>query len=416
VAFDASPGVTYYLVIGSVSSSPGGLPSRIDLSVRQAPAPPDNDRIEHARPIAALPFSDMLETGYATTSPGDPYCFGQAASVWYSFTPADDVRVELSTLGSNYGTSVSVYTGASGSLVQLACNASGMTAGGRVRFAAQAGTTYLIMIAGTFIGGGSLSFSAVEGPPAPDNDEIEHSRSIGAIPFSDTQDTTDATSASDDPFCYGQGPTVWYSFTPTTDVRVELNTFGSSYGATLSVYTGARGSLSQLACNAFSQGQGARVRFLAQANVTYQVMVGSYFNLAGGTLVLSAVPAPPPFTFDFQTDPQGSVVPSTGTATIRGTATCSQPAFVYVSGALRQDRPGNPIDAFVYTAFFCDGTTAWSAPVFYSPRLFRGRSVALFVGGWADATLSAAAFSASEGESRFLSRMSRVLLSGSPSK
>jgi hypothetical protein len=252
------------------------------------------------------------------------------------------------------------------------------------------------------------------GPPPPDNDEIENARPIGPIPWSDSLNTQTATTAADDPTCFGaQGATVWYSFTPATDRLVELNTFGSDYTTTLSVHTGQRGALAQLACNAFSSGgSGARVRFEAVAGVTYHVMVGS-FSAEGANLVLNALAAPPPFTFDLQLDPKGSVVPSTGVATVNGTANCSIPAFVTASGSLIQVRPGMVIDAFFMTSFFCEGTTAWSAQVFYSPRLFRGRSVALFTGGRADANVSANAFAPSEGEFRFASVVGGLHLTGS---
>ena len=51
------------------------------------------------------------------------------------------------------------------------------------------------------------------------------------------------------PDCSGREPTVWYAFRPSAAVRVEANTFGSDYDTTLSVYTGARGDLAQLACD-----------------------------------------------------------------------------------------------------------------------------------------------------------------------
>ena len=377
VSFNATAGVVYYFLIGTVSPSPYGTPSRITLSVNPGPPPPANDQIEGARAIVSLPFADSLDTSQATTATDDPDCYGRDATVWYSFTPAQDICVQIDTFGSSYTTTVSVYTGARGSLSQVACTFSGATPGSRVRFVARAGTTYHVMVGGSYAAGGQLQLAAVEAPPPPDNDEIEGVRPITAVPFSDSLDTTEATTAPDDPFCYGKGPTVWYSFTPATDVRLELNTYGSAFGATLSVYTGSRGSLAQLACSAFSPG---------------------------------------PFTFDMQLDRHGSVDGSTGAATIRGTATCSQPAVVFGSGSLTQDRPGQPIDAFFWTAFFCDGVTAWSAPVSYTPRLFRGRSAALFVGGKATATLYANAFSPSEGEYRFVSFVESLTLTGAKPK
>ena len=154
------------------------------------------------------------------------------------------------------------------------------------------------------------------------------------------------------------------------------------------------------------------MRLDAQANVTYYIMVGWYTS-EGGNLVLSAQVAPPPFTFDLQLDRKGSVEPSTGAATVKGTAICSQPSFVTAQGSLQQEKAGTVVDAFFYTSFFCDGTTPWSVQVSYTPRLFRGRSSALFTGGRADATAFANAYSPSEGEYRYVSVMGGITLTGS---
>ena len=90
------------------------------------------------------------------------------------------------------------------------------------------------------------------------------------------QNTTRATSAVDYLFCNGSKKTVWYSFTPQTDLRMEFNTFGSDYDTILSVYRGPRGALTQEACNdnAGFERQ-STVRFDARGGIMYWVMVGS---------------------------------------------------------------------------------------------------------------------------------------------
>lgn len=117
-------------------------------------------------------------------------------------------------------------------------------------------------------------------PPFVDetNNDFDHPTVIPSLPFTDTLDTRSATSALDDPFCIGQGATVWYAFTPQTNMEIDANTFGSNYTATLSVYTGGRASLSQIACG-FDQ-----ISFSAVAGETYFFMVGSLGP--GGDLVL----------------------------------------------------------------------------------------------------------------------------------
>ena len=38
-------------------------------------------------------------------------------------------------------------------------------------------------------------------------------------------------------------------FTPSADILINANTFGSEYEAGIAVYTGTRGNLTQIACN-----------------------------------------------------------------------------------------------------------------------------------------------------------------------
>ena len=85
---------------------------------------------------------------------------------------------------------------------------------------------------------------------APAHDEIGNATVITALPFIDGPLYTNAaTTAADDPYCVGRGPTVWYVVTPTADLSMIVHTFGSKYDTTLSVYTGTPGALYPLACN-----------------------------------------------------------------------------------------------------------------------------------------------------------------------
>lgn len=209
----------------------------------------------------------------------------------------------------------------------------------------------------------------------PTNDDFDDAAEIPDLPFFDMVDTTQATTAADDPDCFGQGPTVWYSFTPLVDTEIQADTFGSDYDTTLSVYTGTRGALDQLVCNddaGFSTQ--SRVRFDAFSGETYFFMIGSFGSGAGGTLEFSvdvAPPAPPPLEIDLSIDRTGRFLP-TGEAEISGTLTCSQPAFADLFGSLRQTVGRFIVQGFFSTFFECDGETAWSATATSDTGLFRG--------------------------------------------
>ena len=232
-------------------------------------------------------------------------------------------------------------------------------------------------------------------PPPPPNDDFNSPTVIPSMPFTVSQDVTNATTALDDPFCVGRTQTVWFSFTPTINMRLEANTFGSNYDTTLSVYTGARGALTQLACNDDSNGSvQSRVRFDAVAGTTYFFMVSSFsfFPVSSANLTFNLVPAPPPLAIAPSVTQFGSVDPTTGAATISGFVSCTQPAFVTISGQLKQMHGGTPLSGFFSAFVPCNGTTPWTANIQTTVTLFHGRSAALFTGGHADVTATASAF------------------------
>jgi hypothetical protein len=229
-------------------------------------------------------------------------------------------------------------------------------------------------------------------PPPPPNDDFDQPTIIPSIPFTVNEDAANATIAPDDPYCYGANQTVWFAYTPESNIRLEANNFGSNYYSALSVYTGARGSLNQIACNLFSGGSSnSRVRFDAVAGTTYYFAVSSLYPVSPADLVFNLLEAPPPFSFAPTVSQFGSVQPTTGAATITGSVTCTEPAYVNIYGQLIQTHAGTPISGYFGTYMPCDGTTPWSATVQTQAALFHGRSAALFVGGKAIVAATASA-------------------------
>lgn len=133
----------------------------------------------------------------------------------------------------------------------------------------------------------------------PANDDFDDATVIAALPFHQSLDTSDATTADDDPDCVGNGHTVWYAFTPGVDMTIAANTSGSAFDTTLSVYTGIRGALEQIACNDDSGGLQSRVVFPATSGTTYFFMVGSFFDSPGGALEIGVAELQPPPNDDF---------------------------------------------------------------------------------------------------------------------
>jgi hypothetical protein len=269
--FKATAGVTYYIMV-TLNNGTGNLV--FNMTGTRPPPPPPNDDFDNATVIPGLPYSDSLDTRGATTAPDEPSSCAYSDSVWYAITPTASQRIDLDTSGSNYGIQIGVFTGSRDALTQVACGET------RVSFEATAGVTYHLQIVTEGPGGGDLVFNAVGHLPVP-NDDFDNATTITSLPFSDTLDTTTATVAPDDPTdCSSTNfHTVWYAFTPSADMTLTADTSQSSYSAVICVYTGSRGTLSQVA------GGLQHVSFDATTGVTYHLMVADYISSQGGNLV-----------------------------------------------------------------------------------------------------------------------------------
>ncbi len=256
------------MLAAGLSAAAIGFPA----AAQAATAP--NDGFAAATVITSLPFSTTEDTSQATSDPSDPAGCSNNASVWFSFTPSSDMQLEADTLGSDYNTVVSAWTGTQGALNRVACDSQGTRT--KITFAAAAGTTYYFMVAqccgdgGT--GGGSLQFSVSQVVP-PGNDNFANATPIGALPFSDTQDLTAATAepAEPQPGCFSTSNTVWYAFTARTTGSITAT--ADQYGSGMAAYTGnSLPSLSPVGCSQLPYNP---ITFRAQAGTTYYFQVGA---------------------------------------------------------------------------------------------------------------------------------------------
>lgn len=208
---------------------------------------------------------------------------------------------------------------------------------------------------------------------APSNDAFADATVVGSLPFTDAQNTEDATTEPGDPECAGNGHTVWYSFTPPSDIELEANTFGSDYDTTVSAWTVAPIGLAQVACNDDAGGTlQSRIRFDALAGETYYIRVGSFFDSPGGNmtfLLREAPPLGPPPVLELSIDPTGTVNRN-GVARIHGTLTCSEPIDAFVDLFARQTTSRPIVEGFGSAFVQCSGPTPWEALVYPYPGVF----------------------------------------------
>jgi hypothetical protein len=213
----------------------------------------------------------------------------------------------------------------------------------------------------------TIAFASPVLAAPPSNDTYAGRTVIGTLPFSESLDTTEATTDADDTELNAEcgapstDASVWYELTPTTDLTVLVDVSGSDYPAGVLVGTGSPGSFSIVSC-----GPGGTA-FFAETNVTYAILViddQSDGGGNGGTLNITVDEAPPPPTIDVTVDPIGTFS-SSGTATISGTVVCDADAeFAFIDVQLRQRVGRLFIDGFGGSEIFCDGTVQpWSVEV-----------------------------------------------------
>ncbi|WP_123809620.1 PKD domain-containing protein [Micromonospora globispora] len=300
-------------------------------------AAPTNDDFSAAVAIDSLPFNTTLDTSEATWDPTDPAQCSSNGSVWYSFTPTSDMRIKADTIGSGYDTVLSAWTGDAGSLSLVACNDDYSGLQSQITFAATAGTTYYFMVADCCGngggGGGSLVFS-VEEIQAAVNDNFANAISIGALPYSNTQDYgTSSAEAGEPSSCFTPVNTVWYSYTATATGSITAST--NSYYSGIAAYTGSSlANLSQVGCRGVYSGQA--LTFVAEQGTTY------YFQVeANGTSQLT-------FQLKVAPDPIAQFYYSPGDPSSYDT--------ISFYGYYSSDPAGAGISAYAWD--FGDGTTA----------------------------------------------------------
>ena len=206
--------------------------------------------------------------------------------------------------------------------------------------------------------------TAIAAPP--DNDAIADAAVIAALPFVTAVDLTEATTEAAEPSnCGFTGPTVWYRFTPTSNVFLTAHATGGT--ATSAYLEFSPGFLFPLSCAT----GGAPVTFTAFTGSSYLIQVGTQVGV-GGTTELTVEPYPGPPNDDFSQATPFSAVPFTDTIDITGAST----------------EPGEPIES-------CNTFVANSAWYAFTPTVtgtYSARSEAagflsnadVFIGGSLD--------------------------------
>jgi hypothetical protein len=155
VDFPTTSGTTYYIAVDGFNGPVLGLATGAVVLNWQREGPPD-DNLGSAFRIAGTKGSVAGSNDWATFEAGEPVNTAApnlgGASVWYSWTAPASGHLTLTTAGSNYDTTLGVYTGSSvGGLTTLASNddvAAGVERTSSVAVDVTGGTTYRISVDG----------------------------------------------------------------------------------------------------------------------------------------------------------------------------------------------------------------------------------------------------------------------------
>jgi hypothetical protein len=333
-----------------------GFSALLSMMTPATAAAPANDLIEHATQVSALPFTeviDVAELNDATVSPDDPLpCLWPRNTLWYAYTPPEDIVLRAHALATEFTVQVAAYTGQQPEMVALGCNAA--TAGEvmpPVKFFAQAGQTYYLMVAG--VGDdpepltGELTFYLQQGVP-PANDLPSNATVISQVPFSDTFDMIDATGAPDDPgFFYAS---VWYRYTPTTDQQMSVHVDNPYMFA--QVYASESGELVPV-------GLGYSVAI--SAGTTYFIQAGAQVDLQD--VVTMSDTAVPKLAVALTPDARQTVNPKTGVVIASGTLTCTTRAAYTLYVDVEQYVGRFRVAGSISWNGICDGPTRYEVAV-----------------------------------------------------
>jgi len=225
---------------------------------------------------------------------------------------------------------------------------------------------------------GSLAAAAPVFAAAPTNDTYAGIQTV-AVGFTDSVDTTEATTDADDldiaAGCLGVpalDASVWYSLTATADMGIVVDVSASTYSAGVIIASGGPGAYTVESC-----GPGASA-WSALSGVTYTILVFDDQEDGagnGGTLEINVAEAPPPPELTLTVNPRGTFDSHTGGALISGTITCTGEAdFSFIDVFVRQKTGRLFIDGEGFIeGFACDGSTqAWTADILPYNGVFKG--------------------------------------------
>ncbi|MFG6107125.1 hypothetical protein U2F10_33110 [Leptothoe sp. EHU-05/26/07-4] len=320
VTFDVVAGISYQIAVDGFASTTGNIELNLDLV-------PNNDNFAHRIALNGVELdakgSNVGFTG-EFQEPDHAEASGTLNSAWWTWLAPDNGEVTIDTFGSEFNTSLAVYTGNSlSNLTEVTSNDDAGSPQSAVTFEVVAGTSYQIAVDGVDDTTGNialnLSFDQEDEPPIPQSNDAFANRTVltgteietegSNVDFTGEQDEPDHANTS------GVLNSAWWSWTAPDSGEVTIDTFGSDFDTSLAVYTGdTLGGLSDVASNndAGTSAQSS-VTFNVIEGTTYQIAVDGVAGATGDinlnlTLDGDTDQAPTPETVDLILDFNGGLV------------------------------------------------------------------------------------------------------------
>ena len=312
VKFNAFSGQTYYIAIDG-SEGVSGL-AKLNLSFLAGTVPP-NDPASRAMGLAEGQQGIGTNVS-ATKEPGEPAHGGNAggASVWWRFTAQAGGTIEVSTQGSDFDTTLAVYTNITSAatdqpvdlnnlrLVTQNDDAADGIRTSLVRFSPQLRVaTYWVAIDGYNGAQGDIRirFTNISTGSAPTNDLFSSASLLSGTAVVTNGSNLRATAETGEPQhstnrWFGS---VWYKWVPTANGPTSVSTKGSDFDTVVNVYAGTNlATLTRVASNDDDPTglRASAVLFHASAETEYNIAIAGY-SFSTGNIVLALNQTP-----DFQ--------------------------------------------------------------------------------------------------------------------
>jgi hypothetical protein len=141
--------------------------------------------------------------------------------------------------------------------------------------------------------------ATVAGAAPPANDNFANAITIGALPYTDTKSTVEATSEVGEPvsYCGGSSTTIWYKLVAPSSGNIVFDSAGSNFDNELHLFKGTTiANVQSIDCNDDAIGFQSRLPAVVEAGQTYYIKVNGFSTNSGTHKLNVSTITPPLFT------------------------------------------------------------------------------------------------------------------------